>query len=383
MYFQMKTTMKAWLMLLIAVAVVSVYTSCEKDNDTGEPRIRYVRVTNPESSDSLLVGAGQGSLIAIIGENLQNATEIWFNDQKATLTPTYITSTTILVRVPTQIPIDINNTLKIIFSNGFTLLHSFEVQISEPIVTGMVSEYVNEGDVATIRGDFFYQPLTVTFTGGVDGELVSVADKLIQVRVPAGAQPGPITVKTNFGETPSEFWFRDNRNIFISSDPYTGWWNASYVVSNPGPGDPPKINGNYIRFKKPIGAWSWNEVAGGPPSAMGAISKNIPDAAILKPSDYNLKFEVNTMKPYSSNMFKINVGLLAEDNDAYKWNPPYDTQGMWQTVVIPFEDVAASYKVPLVVSPNGYWARLLFHGPGDLDADISFDNFRVVPKVNT
>jgi hypothetical protein len=382
MYFQMKTIMKGWLMLVMAVAVVTVYTSCEKDNTTGEPRIRYVRVTNPESSDSLLVGAGQGSLIAIIGENLQGASEIWFNDQRATVTPTYITPTSILVRVPTQIPTDINNTLKIIFSNGFTLMHNFEVQISEPVVSSMVSEFVNEGDVATIRGDFFYQPLTVTFTGGVNGELVSVTDKLIQVRVPAGAQPGPITVKTNFGETPSEFWFRDNRNIFISSDPFTGWWNASYVISNPGPGDPPKINGNYIRFKKPIGAWSWNELAGGPASAMGAISKNVPDAAILKPSDYNLKFEVNTMKPYTSNMLKINVGLLAEDNDAYKWNPPYDTKGQWQTVVIPFEEVAASYKVPLVVSPNGYWARLLFHGPGDLDADISFDNFRVVPKVN-
>ena len=68
--------------------------------------------------------------------------------------------------------------------------------------------------------------LTVNFTGGVTGEIVSVTDKMIQVRVPAGAQPGPITVKTNFGETKSEFWFRDNRNIFISSDPYEGWWNA-------------------------------------------------------------------------------------------------------------------------------------------------------------
>ena len=371
-------------MLLMASAVAFSMTSCDKDElpNNGQPRIRYVRVTNPESKDSLLVGAGQGRLIAIIGENLQSVTEIWFNDQQASLTPAYISPTNILVRVPTQIPKDITNKMKLVFANGLTLFHDFEVEISEPVVSSMVSEFVNEGDVATIRGDFFYEPLTVTFTGGVNGELVQVLDKEIQVRVPAGAQPGPITVKTNFGETKSDFWFRDNRNIFISSDPYSGWWNPSYVVSNPGPTDPPKINGNYIRFKKAIGAWSWNELAGGPPSAMGAISKNIPDAAILKPSDYYLKFEVNTVKPYTSNMFKINVGLLAEDNDAYKWNPPYDTKGKWQTVVIPFEDVAASYKVPLVVSPNGYWARLLFHGPGALDADISFDNFRVVPKID-
>src|SRR5690606_27059384 len=211
---------------------------------------RYVRLTNPLSSDSLLVGAGQGRLIAIMGENLQGAVEMWFNDQPASLNPTYITPTSILVNVPTPIPIEINNTLKIIFSNGYVLNHQFEVQISAPVINNMVSEYVNEGDIATIRGDFFYEPLTVTFTGGVPGELVLVEDQAIQVRVPAGAQPGPITITTNFGETESEFWFRDNRNIFISSDPYEGWWNSSYVVSNPGPNDPPKINGNYIRITK-------------------------------------------------------------------------------------------------------------------------------------
>ena len=380
----MKKIYKSMLLLTIVIAIAGVYTSCVKKEslpNNGEPRIKYVRITNPLSSDSLLVGAHQGNLIAIVGENLQDAVEIWFNDQKASLTPTYITSTTILVGIPNPIPIVINNKLKIVFSNGKTLEYDFKVQISKPTVSSMISEYVITGDVATIRGDFFYEPLTVTFTGGVKGELVSVEDKIIKVRVPVGALPGQITITTNFGETKSDFWFRDNRNIFISSDPFTGWWNASFVVTNPGPGDPPAINGNYIRVKKTIGAWSWTEVAGGPSDAMGSISKNIPDEAILKPSDYNLKFEVNTMKPYNANVLKINVGLLKENNDEYRWLPPYDTKGQWQTVIIPFEEIAASYGAPLSVSPNGYWARLLFHGPGDLDCDMSFDNFRVVPKV--
>jgi len=380
----MKSINKTILLLTMLIAVMGIVISCDKDNDqpnNGEPRIKYVRVTEPTSSDSLLVGAGQGVLIAIVGENLQDAVEIWFNDQPAKLTATYITSTSILLRVPSQIPIDVSNKMKIVFGNGKTLLYDFEVQISKPAVNSMISEFVNEGDVATIRGDFFYEPLTITFTGGVEGEKVSFEDKMIQVKVPAGAQPGPVTVKTNFGETKSNFWFRDDRNTFIDSDPYEGWWNSSYVVSNPGPDDPQKISGNYLRFKKAIGAWSWNELAGGPAKDMPVHSKNIPDAAILKPEDYNLKFEVNTVKPYNSNVLKINVALLAEDNDAYKWNPPYDTKGQWQTVAIPFEEVVASYKVKPAVSPNGYWSRLLFHGPGDLDADISFDNFRVVPKV--
>jgi len=379
----MKSINKILLVLIMLTGVAGIFIACDKNNDdSGTPSVNYVRITRPESSDSLLIGAGQGRLIAIVGDNLKDAVEVWFNDRQAVLTPTYITDKSILVSVPNPIPKDITNKLKIVFKNGFVLLHDFVVQISAPYVAGMVSEFVNDGDVATIRGDFFYEPLTVTFAGGVAGTIVSVTDLAIQVRVPAGAQPGRITVKTNFGETKSNFWFRDSRNHFIDSDPYEGWWNSSYVVSNPAAGDPAKISGNYIRFKKQIGSWSWNELAGGPASAMPVHSKNIPDAAILKASDYYLKFEVNTVKPYNGNLVKINLALIAEDNDAYKWNPPYDTKGQWQTVVIPLEEVFASYAVKPTVSASGYWCRLLMgHAPGDLDADICYDNFRVVPKV--
>jgi len=380
----MKTLNKISFILIMVTAMISIFSSCKKEAlpNGGQPRIKYVRVTNPASSDSLLIGASQGKLIAIIGENLAGARSMWFNNQPATLNPTYITNTSILVNVPSPIPTQINNKLKIFFEGGDSLMYDFQVQISKPSVTSMVSEYVNAGDVATINGDFFYLPLTVKFTGGATGELVSVTDKVLRVRVPANAQPGPVTVSTNFGTTESEFWFRDNRNMFITSDPYEGWWNQSYVVSAPGAGDPAKINGNYIRVKKVLGAWSWNEIAGGAASAMPNHSKNVPDAAILKPEDYNLKFEVNTMKPYNNSWIRINVALSAEDNDAYLWKPPYDTKGQWQTVIIPFEDVVASYKVKPTINPNGYWTRLLIQGPGELDADISFDNFRIVPKIN-
>ncbi len=380
----MKKILKSLLLVTVIIGTAAGITSCEKDVTTGEPRIKYVRITDPESSDSLLVGAYQGNLIAIVGENLQDAQQIWFNDQQAALTPTYITSTTILVSIPSPIPIEITNKLKIVFSSGKTLEYDFEVQISEPVVSSMDCEYVPAGGIATIHGDFFYEPLTVTFAGGATAEIVSVEDKILKVKVPAGFQPGSITVTTNFGVTESDFWFNDNRNIFISSDPYTGWWNSSYVVTSPGQGDPVSINGNYIRVKKEIGQWSWDGVAGGPPRAMGEISKNVPAEAILKPKDYNLKFEVNTVKPYDNNVIKINVGLSQDfNNDEYRWHPPYDTKGVWQTVTIPFEEVVASYENTgsnLSVSPDGYYTRILFHGPGDLDCDIAFDNFRVVPK---
>ena len=69
--------------------MIGIYTSCNKENlpNGGEPRIKYVRITNPDSSDSLLVGAGQGNLIAIIGENLGGTVEMWFNDQQRYFKP--------------------------------------------------------------------------------------------------------------------------------------------------------------------------------------------------------------------------------------------------------------------------------------------------------
>jgi hypothetical protein len=231
----MKNISKSIFLFAMAFALIVIYTSCKKDNSGGgKPSISYVRITDPVSSDSLLVGAHQGQLISIMGENLQGAKELWFNDQRASLTPTYITNTTILVSVPNPIPIDISNKIKIYFSNGDSLLYNFQVQISKPVLAGMNCEYVLTGDVATINGDFFYAPLTVAFAGGVTGEIVSVTNKILQVRVPDGAQPGQLTVTTNFGVTKSDFWFRDNRNIFLSSDPFTGWWNKDKWKLHPG-----------------------------------------------------------------------------------------------------------------------------------------------------
>jgi Surface glycan-binding protein B xyloglucan binding domain len=379
----MKSIHKILFIVLATAGMASFFTSCKKDENTGTPSVNYVRITRPTSSDSLLVAAGQGQLIAIVGDNLQDAVEIWFNDQQSRLTPTYITKSTILVSVPTNIPKTINNTLKIVFKNGFVLNHQFKVQISEPLVSSMVSEYVKTGEIATIRGNYFYAPVTVTFEGGVTGDIVSLKDEEIQVKVPAGALPGPIKVKTNFGETKSDFWFRDNRNLLITADPLSGWWGWDYVVNGT---DPLAIDGNFLRVTKTIGAWAWTEVAGGPEADL-ATSHNFPDEAAVSPEKYYLKFEVNTLKPYTTNMIKIMIGQVFDPQpdfnvEPYFWRPPFDTKGQWQTVVIPFEEVSANYKLNWGVRPQGYGVRILFHGDGSLDTDIAFDNFRVVPKVS-
>jgi len=283
--------------------------------------------------------------------------------------------------VPAEIPLEVTNKVKLVFSNGFELLYDFEVQISEPRIDGMTVEYVKEDDIAVIRGDFFYQPLTVKFAGGVTGELVSVTDQEIQVRVPAGAEPGQITVTTNFGEMKSNFWFRDNRNLLIHNDPYSGWWGAGNVV--PGT-DELAINGNFTRITANIGSWGWTEWIGGKEDAL-STSKNLPDDAVLNPGKYVMKFEINTLKPYNGNRIKFMIGQVngpdpSWDNEPYFWEPPFDTKGKWLTVSIPFEEVVAKYVTNWGVRTQGYGVKIWFHGPGTLAADIAFDNLRVVPE---
>jgi len=373
----MKNTYKSILFIALAIVMTVFYTSCTKDKIASTPWISYVRITNPASADSLLASAGQGQLIAIVGGNLQDARQIWFNDQKATLTPTYITITSILVNVPTQVPISINNKLKIIFADGDSLLYNFTVSISKPVINSMDCEYVPDGGVATIHGNFFYPPLTVTFPGGAIGILptVDATNQILKVVVPTGTQPGQITITTKFGATKSDFWFKDNRNIFISSDPWGGWSGLNFVVSNPGPTDPPAINGNYIRVKQSIGSWDWIELVN------GLYTKNIPDDAILHPSLYYLKFELCTTLPYNSNGMRFVIGKADGNSGYYSWNPPYDTKGVWETVTIPFEDIMSSYTTPNIVIPSGYYTMIVFEGNGTLNCDMSFDNFRVVPKI--
>lgn len=379
----MKSIYNILFILLLAASSVSVFNSCTKDDSSkGTPSIKYVRITRPESSDSLLIGAGQGQLIAIVGSNLQNTVQVWFNDQQARLTPTYITSNTILVSVPSQIPIAVSNKVKLVFKDGSVLLYDFQVQISKPLIAGMNSEFVNTGDVAIIRGNYFYAPITVKFEGGVTGDIVSLKDNEIQVKIPAGALPGRVIISDNFGTTKSDFWFRDNRNLLITNDPWTGWWGQTNVVTG---SDPMAINGNYTRMTANIGAWAWTEWIGGREDAL-ATSHNLPDDAVLNPDKYNLKFEVNTLKPYNGNRIKIMIGQVNSpdpnwDTEPYFWEAPFDTKGKWQTVIIPFNEVVAHYTTNWGVRPQGYGVKVWFHGPGTLDADIAFDNLRVVPKV--
>ena len=385
----MKLRYKSLLFLFLAFVMVGAFSACSNDDENGpnggKPMVEFIRVTRPEASDSLITKAGQGAMIAIVGQNLKGAREIWFNDQQGVLNPSFITNTSIITRVPSNIPTDITNQMKIVFANGETLVHDFVVDISEPVITGMVSEYVNTGDVATILGNYFYNPVKVTFTGGVEGEVVSVSEtaNAIEVRVPEGAEPGPITVTTNFGETVSDFWFRDNRNVIASFDiPLESgvWHGPAFVKASDA--DIRNVNGKFIRVNRNLGPWAWFEMYVGPGDGdIAKETKNIPQAALANPSNYALKFEINTLAPLTGAQIRMYMGNnMAAERGAthYIWRPNVDTKGKWETITIPFDEFYKANK-EFAYNPNGYGVSFHFSGPLAVNANFAIDNMRVVP----
>lgn len=373
--------------LLIALSMTGILTNCSDDPE-GAPVISYVRITDPSSSDSLLIAAGQGQMVAIIGKNLQNTQQVWFNDQRAALTTTFVTSTSIIVRIPSQIPKELTHKVMLIFANGETLEYEFIVTISRPEINRMKSEYVSTGDVATFYGDYFYQPIVVTFSGGVVAELVSVDDQAIEVKVPDGAIEGPVTITSNFGETESDFWFRDTRNIIASFDVplVNGMWKGStYIVATDA--KIPNVSGKFLRVNSNLGTWPFFEWYGGPKEGDVSIeSKNIPADAFDNPSNYTLKFEVNTLASLVGANMRIYIGAAnnsgfdaARQSTYYVWAPNLNTLGEWETVSIPWKDVYSANK-NFNFDASGYAMFIYFHGPNAVNTNVGMDNMRVVPN---
>jgi hypothetical protein len=372
------------LFLLAALALAGAFVGCSDDETGGKPAIKYVRITDPSASDSLLVAAGQGQMIAIMGENLGDVRELWINDQRAVLNPSFITNATIITRVPAQIPADITDKMTLIFGNGEELIYDFSVDISEPFIDHMRSEYVNVGDVATIYGDYFYEPIVVMFPGGLEGEIISLEDQKIEVVVPDGAGSGPITITSNFGEKTSDFWFRDNRNIIASFDGTTNgmWHGPNYIKSSDDVIT--NINDNFIRMKNDLGAWGWFELWVGPSSSDVALElKNIPEDAFANPGNYSLKFEINTLKPLTGAHVHMYFGANMPDERGswnYNWQPNVNTGGAWETVTIPWDDVYMANK-EFAYNPAGYGVSIHFSGPSPVTGDFAMDNLRVVPNT--
>lgn len=406
------TPVSFMILLIAAFSAGLLFYGCEDDDSSGSgaiPQVRYVRVTDPHSSDSLLTHAFMGNTIALIGENLADVTQVWFNDQPALLNTSFITETSIILTIPNEIPGTVTNEIRLITRNGQEGIHPFGVDVPPPFLISILNEQAEPGETTTIYGNFFIDdpgtPLQVLFPGLVAGEVLSVELNKIEVKVPEGAGVGPIIVKSIYGASRSSFYFHDDRCFIIDYDQLTtsGSWRGGTIRN-----DSYSLNGNYLVLKGEVGdnAGAEDYAGGGFVSELWSDANGRPEANFFEgdPVGFQLKFEANVIEwsgaylnicfgpwasgvaPYQNQLYWGNVNARA------LWRP-WETNGTgsfktdgWITVTIPLTDVKYNSSFgamefdPSMAGSLTFWMK----GPaavkdGTCKMEVYIDNVRIVP----
>lgn len=397
------------MLLLAALFSGTLFQACEKsDSEGGTPVVNYIRITDPDKSDSLVISAYMGSTIAIMGENLQDVNQVWFNDQQAYVNSAFVTSTSLIITIPNNIPGVVTNTLYIITTNTQdTLKVPFSVVVPAPRVDAMVCEYVKDGGTAVIKGNFFIDDpnarLQVMFPGNIEGAVTKVSIDEIEVTVPAGAGVGPLQVKTIYGSSRSGFFFRDDRNIFLNFDDLTaaGGWRSGVIANSA----PEPISGNYVRFNGAMAGAAgatWNEDAFS--FNLWPIANGRPDVPLYTGdlAEAVLKFECFVVEKWQASALQMiftpysTTGTNSYIGDGniprglwipWKETGSYRTAG-WTTVTVPLSEF--KYKPDGTICGNAFTPEMLsgltfFVWSGgvegvDCTVHMCIDNLRIVNK---
>lgn len=437
----MKNNIRYTLAAIAGIMAAGVLSSCEEtyaEKDKGAtPEIKYARTCNIEQADSLVTSASLGAHLCFVGNNLGDVQQVWFNDQKAKLNPTMVTSNTIIVDIPNVIPGEVTNMARFITSTGKETQFPFEVSVPAPRIESMSCEYAHAGDVVTIDGAYFADdpnvPLTVSF-GDIPARIRSISQERLSVEVPEGAVEAPIVVTSIYGEGKSSFKYMDTTGMLFDFDGITGLsttqsWHARPVIS-----DETSISGNYTTLgdgnatMSAAGGWddnnfsfeywpgSWNT----PTDYPSRVGERLFDVADF--SDFNnksLKFElcIPSDKAWQAGAMQIifagtdrvsygNAGTdifgntVAGPNNDYVnsgwarglWTPwtastPYHTDGKWITVSLPIKDFVyqsnGSGADSFLSSPEDFASLRIFLLDGgqtgvDCTPLLKIDNIRVV-----
>ena len=252
--------------MLLAAAALG-FASCEDYPDAfeladGVPTVQYVRYAD---RDVLIEQAYMGEVVCFVGENLCSVRELFFNDQKAVLNTSFMTANTLVAAVPGNLPKVKTDKVYMITKGQDTLTVDFKVMMPAPQIKSMSCEFQQPGTDVTVYGNYFSEPMTVTFEDGAGAEVTSfksVSMTEITFTIPADAKPGKIKVETESGLARSPFSYYDFCDGLITdfdggTDVVPQGWNFSGTYSSEG-----GIMGNYVELKSanPMSAdGAWNE----------------------------------------------------------------------------------------------------------------------------
>ncbi len=293
---------------ILFISIITLFCSCNDNPDAyviskGSPTISYFRLTNSAKKDSVISESFMGTTVAVVGQNLRSVVKVFFNDQPAELNTSFITPTSMIIVVPNAIPTKLTNKVYFVSQSGDTIKYNFKVKVPAPVVSSMNCEYVSDGDIATINGDFFIddpnQHLEVYFTNNKKAtEIQNITKTQIKVKVPIGSDVGKITVRSVYGEGFSKFMFRDNRFIILDFDnsyPNSDWGKFADLKKT----NPTGVSGNYVYFKDNLKTdIEWKDAT--LMFEYDGMLAGFPEGNLFtgNPDSLALKFEINVVSPW-------------------------------------------------------------------------------------
>ena len=419
---------------MILAAAVLGFASCEDYPDAfeladGVPTVHYVRYAD---RDVFIEQAYMGEVVCFVGENLCSVRELFFNDQKAVLNTSFMTENTLVAAVPGNLPKEKTDKVYMITKGQDTLAVDFKVMMPSPQVKSMSCEFQQPGTDVTVYGNYFSEPMTVTFedgAGAVVTSFKSVSMTEVTFTIPADAKPGKIKVETESGLARSPFSYYDFCDGLITdfdggTDVVPQGWNFSGTYSSEG-----GIMGNYVELKSasamtPDGGWNedfkidfwcgnWNGDPMGITSGPGVPICNIIDFSNWQ--NMALKFElyIPSSNPWMAGAMQL-IFCSADRaaNDSWQNNTflhtsadggldlcrglyrpweatgSFDTGDKWITVTVPFSEFTynangTSGAVPLQ-KPEDFATFVIWPWNGGVAGAectpvFRIDNLRAVP----
>ncbi len=155
------------------------------------------------------------TLITVEGMDFETVTYINFdNDVPANFNPSFGTDKALLFRVPPNAVLG-ENMVKIGTEGGETSF-PFRVTLKAPEVSSFSPKSANEGEIVTILGKNFFEPLEILFFDSIPGKIIYADPDSLAIEVPPGVEQGRIKVKANGGNSFTSEVFFSTTDILIN-----------------------------------------------------------------------------------------------------------------------------------------------------------------------
>ncbi len=393
--------MKNILAILVLTLLVAT-TGCKKSSSSGGPTIKYLRndnnrstFTSPNKLDTIVSAGIQGQWVIIVGTNLKNTIDVFFNGRRAAYLNVALNSdTTVITRIPTLTFSTLNpdslNTLRVVTSTG-EITVKFPIAVgSAPTFTGVSNEYAKANDSVIINGTNLNGLTRLNYAGSVITDFKEIlTGREVRFKLPSSFNnTGKLSFSTVRGSINTYFNLNDPvTGMVCNFDDINIFDNTTAVISSDNSLFP-NNRGNFCRTQFDNTTSKFTD----PGRSINLIAANllhVDSIANGNIANYAYKFEAFVKQPWSTGYWQIvlGTGTYSARFNPYTAGVPYTTTG-WTTFTIPLNTFrtnngagTAATRLNQLFGTTGSIAhawRFVEGTPVVANFDMAVDNIRIV-----